>query len=181
MTFQHPTCLDDLLHPENELLKVYLAGKIRKNCWRHALVEGLREHHWDSGQLQQKDFIYTGPFFVGCDHGCYHAPNQHGGGNGCKADFDIARTKVAAHCRHAIDQANLVFCYIDAANCYGTIAEIERATMQRIHVVVVFAPGIASREDNDFWFVCVKAQQVHYNVSLDDLPALFNRTLRGLT
>jgi hypothetical protein len=30
---------------------VYLAGKIRQNCWRHQFVDGLRTHSWKDGVL----------------------------------------------------------------------------------------------------------------------------------
>lgn len=160
--------------------KVYLAGKIRKNCWRHLLVNGLREHNWVLGPLKQNEFLYTGPFFIGCDHGCYHAPGQHGGGKGCASEHHLTRHKVAARCRRAVDSADLVFGYIDSVDCYGTIAEIERASMQGIRVVIAFAPGIASSANNDFWFVCTNVHRVFYNIHLEELPELFAKTLRDL-
>ena len=180
MTCHQYTLVDELLQVEATPPKVYLAGKIRKNCWRHLLVNGLREHNWDLGPLKQKEFLYIGPFFVGCDHGCYHMPGQHGGGKGCASEHDMTRYKVAARCRRAVDHADLVFCYIDSVDCYGTIAEIERASMQGIRVVIAFAPGIASSMHNDFWFVCTNAHQVFYNIHLEELPELFDNTLRGL-
>lgn len=41
--------------------KVYLAGKIRKNCWRYSLVSGLRAHHWDQGDLPRQPSHMLGP------------------------------------------------------------------------------------------------------------------------
>ena len=57
---------------------IYIAGKIGKNDFRHALIPGLREHHPDSGPLDCGAFRYVGPFFESCDHGCRHGRNSHG-------------------------------------------------------------------------------------------------------
>ena len=59
-------------------LRVYLAGKISKNDWRHQLIAGLRNHSWEDGPLTQSGFTYVGPFFISCDHGGFHGPNTHG-------------------------------------------------------------------------------------------------------
>ena len=64
--------------------KIYLAGKVEQNCWRHKIVDGLRGKDWNDGPLpcaihiDGESFDYTGPFFVSCDHGCYHGPGTHG-------------------------------------------------------------------------------------------------------
>src|SRR5262245_48320700 len=77
-------------------LTVYLAGKIRKNCWRHELVAGLREATSESSSCPSGDPVslpdewpvlhravlgehhYAGPYFQSCDHGCFHGPDSHG-------------------------------------------------------------------------------------------------------
>ena len=170
----------DLLKQLDPARKIYLGGKIRKNCWRHDLINGLRHHYWAKGPLNQDCFTYVGPFFVSCDHGCYHRQNTHGNDSGCSPDLDISRKIVAALCREALDTAELVFCYIDEKHCYGTIAEIERAHMRGIRVVIAFAPDIADLLENDFWFVCVDAFKVHFNICRCQLPDLFAQTLREL-
>jgi hypothetical protein len=162
-------------------VRVYLAGKIRKHCWRHRLISGLRDHRWCDGVLYQEDFDYVGPFFVGCDHGCYHKPSTHGNGFGCTPSYDISRKEVANLCRKAVDSSHLLFCYIDAPDCYGTIAEIERAHIRGIRVVIAFAPNMSDPRFNDFWFVCVDAYKVHFNVREQDLWALFSKTLKELS
>jgi hypothetical protein len=157
--------------------KLYLAGKIRKDCWRHKLVTGLREHHWSLGHLLQDNFTYVGPFFVGCDHGCYHQSNSHGNGIGCWPDRDTDQQEVGRLCREAVSNADLVFCFINSKDCYGTLAEIERAHVFGIRVVIAFAPGIASEQNNDMWFVCAPAYRIHYGICERDLPALLNKTI----
>ena len=167
---------------------IYLAGKIRKHCWRHRLVSGLRDHSWSDGALPQDGFVYVGPFFVGCDHGCFHNKNSHGaiairGDNACPgrdvhADFDCPHLEVANLCLGAVTKTDLLFCYIDSNDCHGTLVEIGYALAQNVPVVIAFAPGIASAVHNDFWFACVKARWVIYGVSEQELPSYLMRTIR---
>ena len=161
--------------------KVYLAGKIRQTCWRHLLIDGLRNHSWNDGALTQVDFDYLGPFFTSCNHGCYHRDSSHGAGIGCTPDFDIHAWCIAQYCRHAVQQSDLVFAYIESSDCYGTIAELERAHTKNIPVVIAFAPGLATPIANDFWFVCTLARSVIYDVDESQLPALLRRSIREWT
>jgi hypothetical protein len=157
--------------------QVYLAGKIYKDCWRHRLVSNLRQHTWQDRPLHQENFDYNGPFFVGCDHGCYHQPSSHGNKDGCSEDFNLQSHDVVDKCLTAVDSSDLVFCFIDARDCYGTIAEIQRAHDKGIRVVIAFAPGIADKYQNDFWFICTKAHKVHFNICECKLRQLFTQTL----
>jgi hypothetical protein len=167
---------------------IYLGGKIRKHCWRHRLVPELRGHSWSDGVLLRNDFAYVGPFFVGCDHGCFHNKNSHGaiairGDNACPgrdvhADFDCPHHEVAGLCLGAITKADLLFCYIDSKDCFGTLVEIGYALAQNVPVVIAFAPGIASAVDNDFWFACVKARWAIYDVSENEWPNYLKGAIR---
>lgn len=167
---------------------IYLAGKIRKHCWRHRLVSGLRDHAWNDGELPQDNFVYVGPFFVGCDHGCFHNKNSHGavairGDNACPgrdvhADFDCPHLEVANLCLSAVTRADLLFCYIDSKDCFGTLVEIGYAIAHNVPVVIAFAPGYASATDNDFWFASVKAGWVVYEVTERDLPCYLVAAIR---
>jgi len=167
---------------------IYLAGKIRKNCWRHGLVSGLRYHSWSDGVLPQPAFVYVGPFFVGCDHGCFHNKSSHGaiairGENAClgrdiHAEFDGSHLEVANLCLGAVAKADLLFCYIDSTDCFGTLVEVGYALAHDIPVVIAFAPGVASEVDNDFWFACVKAQWVIYGVTEQKLPSYLKAAIR---
>ena len=114
---------------------IYLAGKFRKGCWRHSLVSGLRDHSWSDGVLPQRDYVYVGPFFVGCDHSCFHNKNSHGAGavrgvnacsgRGVEAEFDAPHREVENLCLEAVGKADLLFCYIDSTDCHGTLGEGE--------------------------------------------------------
>lgn len=83
-------------------MKIYLAGKINKNCWRHSIVAGLGnassplpafvEGVSEFGHGTQLDLPewpvlknaifghhdYVGPYFRSCDHGCFHGDGRHG-------------------------------------------------------------------------------------------------------
>jgi hypothetical protein len=145
---------------------VYLAGKVGKNGWRHDVVDGLRQA---AGLLEQQDpqfknwpvleqaifgyHHYSGPHFMGCDHGCYHGPGTHGaGGDGqtCgRGDGDIAdrRWDIRQACLSAIDRSDVVFAWIDAPDCYGTIAEIGYAYGRDLPVFIAYPEPI-----DDMWF-----------------------------
>lgn len=169
------------LHKSNPLPKVYLAGKISKHCWRHTLVSHLREHSWDDGPLEQFYFCYVGPFFVGCDHGCYHRPENHGCFQGCSPDCDIPKYEITGLCYAAIRKAQLVFCYITSKDCFGTLVEIGVAHALGIPVVIAFAPGIACEESNEMWFACAGAVRVKYDVTEYSLNEVFDSALRRYT
>ena len=74
-------------------MKIYLAGKIKKNDWRGALVpwlEDLMPEDWHKTVTLDMDGRneYVGPFFVACDHGCAHGSNGHGAvGGGCSVSL----------------------------------------------------------------------------------------------
>lgn len=185
-------------------MKIYLAGKIRANCWRHTIVDGLRYVFHDAEiekvaggfpVLKRAIFDthdYVGPFFMSCDHGCYHKDSGHGigawdsesGGHGtpygCSPHDDELprRSRVVQMCLDAIDRADLVFAWIDDPTCYGTLAELGYAIGKGKRVWVVFDEaeddGVPYRLGGDgdealslsanLWFVEYAAERVvrHY-------------------
>lgn len=157
--------------------RLYLAGKITKNCWRHRLVPQLRHHQWEDGVIELSQFTYVGPFFIGCDHACFHGPSSHG----ALGDDGFVRNdalQVIYRCLNGVADCDLLFAYIDAGHCYGSIAEIERALMLNKRVVMAFAPGIANAIVNEFWFVSHRAHRVHFDVTADALPELLHASLQ---
>lgn len=124
----------------------YLAGKIRKNGWRTGIC-GL-------AMAEPKDFnkVYaingnlsvSGPFFVACDHGCYHGSESHGvglNGYGCCGadDHYFTEQEVVEICKAQIDRAEILFAYIDCNDCYGTLAEIGYAHAMNKDIKIVFS------------------------------------------
>jgi hypothetical protein len=86
----------------NAPLKVYLAGRISKCDWRHKLVLHLG-NNIDGGvegwrEVKELPMIdgntYVGPFFVGCDHGCYHGANRHGASGGVCYSSDVTKREI---------------------------------------------------------------------------------------
>jgi hypothetical protein len=163
-------------HNPKSPARIYLAGKIAKHDWRHDLVAGLRGAEHKDGPLDCRAFIYVGPFFVACDHGCRHGPGTHGvAGNGCDG-VPITRAEVFARNQALIASADLVFAYIDAPECYGTMVEIGWAFRAGIPIYLHFAPDIDHAE---FWYVARMAvgAPAMSIVSHDDLPAVFAATI----
>lgn len=131
--------------PSDRPLRIYLAGAIEKNCWRHRIVPGLRaalsylDSRLDRKTLPIGRHTYVGPFFVRCDHGCAHGPTLHGAAagdehSGCVQGCD--RDQVRRFCREQIDSADLVFAWIDRLHAYGTIWELGYAAAKKKDIVV---------------------------------------------
>jgi len=160
--------------------KIYLAGKIEKNCWRHRIVPGLREHETKNGPIETIDFTYMGPFFVGCDHGCFHGDSTHGAlarqTGSCSSDLILSHQQVIHRCLKGVKNSDLLFAYINAPNCYGTLMEIQHAVSNGVEVVIAFSPCISRK---DFWFACKQAQNVIEDVDESDLLGLIKISLGG--
>jgi nucleoside 2-deoxyribosyltransferase len=78
----------------------------------------------------------------------------------------------------AVKKADLLFCYIDSQDCFGTLVEVGFAIAHNVPVVIAFAPDVASPVDNEFWFACVTARWVIYNVNACELPEYLKHALR---
>lgn len=150
-------------------MRIYLAGKISKNGWRFDLVDGLRSaRDWNNAFPVLRNAIfgehdYVGPFFIGCDHGCYHGEATHGvgldQGRYCvEVDPALDRQAVVNLCFKAIHTADLVFAWIDSETAYGTLVEIGYALGLGKPVYVCFASGLTITQD--MWFAAAAAHRV---------------------
>ncbi len=147
---------------------IYMAGKIRKGDWREVFIPNMRKigsslydqlgnayFEWPIERMGNGHY-YTGPYFVACDHGCFHGPNQHGAGarddNNCYGG-GIANTRkmVYGACRTAMIMSNTIFAWIDSPDCYGTIAELGIAAGEYGKKVDIWIAG--PQEFDDLWFV----------------------------
>ena len=129
-------------------MKIYLAGKIEANDWRHTVTLQLRGcvHHveeWRKTVLlttQLPGVRYSGPFFVACDHGCAHGPNSHGttGTAGC-VQPEISQAEVITKARQGIRLCDLfiAFASYDFATAFGTLAEIGYARALGKEIVLI--------------------------------------------
>lgn len=149
-----------------ESRRIYLAGKIGANDWRHDVVKDLRSvEEWSIlinaifGQHH-----YVGPYFISCDHGCYHGPNSHGLGvndanHGPYCSGDVPKPhdnfEVVHRCVTAIYNADLFIAWIDSADCYGTVAEIGYAYARGTEIWIA-----GPERFTDLWFVYEMADRL---------------------
>lgn len=164
--------------------KLYLAGKISKNDWRHSIVAGLRSLHphfedgpsipdqWPILEKSINDtYDYTGPFFVSCDHGCYHGRDTHGiNSEGCGGpptpldtrphlyDTSNTRYKIVKLCRDAILRSDFVFVWVDSMSVYGSLFEIGFAYANKKRIWWGYPPKLYDR--SDLWFAESHASQI---------------------
>jgi hypothetical protein len=103
--------------------KVYLAGKIGKNDWRHDVVPYLRSfgygnddkwlyEKWHYTETNIPCVDYVGPYFTGCDHGCAHGGNSHGFLSEPICGEDCPRDLVTRLCMDAIGRCDLFFAWL---------------------------------------------------------------------
>lgn len=152
--------------------RVYLAGKVGKNDWRHDLAPDLRGWQPEFGSLPCKCFTYVGPFLVACDHGCRHEPGKHGAaGGGCDGE-NIARDAVFRRNQAALGSADIVWAYVEDQTCHGTLFEIGWAARGGKPVFLSFAPGV---DHDELWYparAAVGAPAIRV-VAREDLPKVF--------
>lgn len=147
-------------------MKVYMGGKIERNDWRHSIFKDLRSGNSDFFQSQMSKvdgFSYNGPFFVSCDHGCFHGVGNHGLGvinDGCgtgsfgekgqEVEKQFKRHEVINKCINWIKSSDIVFFWIDKRDAYGSIAEIALAHSLKKPIFI----GVSHELENpeDMWF-----------------------------
>lgn len=152
--------------------RVYLAGKIYKNDWRHSLFPGLRGAAGDNTWPESHDLTrypwgfnipaavdgweYVGPFFISCDHGCYHLMNEHGLGVGqvnCQMEQKVTRKQVVTLCQSQIATADAVFCWLENLTAYGTLAELGYASALGKPICLAYPDSAEIRLWENTWFV----------------------------
>jgi hypothetical protein len=151
--------------------RVYLAGKIQKNDWRHSIFPELRTAELLNGvgrvEALGDGLTYAGPYFVSCGHGCAHGEGDHGRGSsekGCfvsKRNGDLnLRMKVAKNCLKSLDSATFVFCWIEDFTAFGTLFELGYARAMNKPTFVAIKKRTEGNELNsDLWFCLTQAQK----------------------
>lgn len=208
-------------HAPAKPLKIYFAGKIGKNDWRHKLIPGLRgawlghdcgEGVGDLIALQpvtwEQDGLTlhcTGPYFVGCNHGCFHGATNHGqisdylGEETDDVEEDPfqylepdpprpssaeafktwvnARYSVYELCQLWLKNSDCIFAYINAEGAYGTL--IELVTYDYPAAIYFSSEELLK----SYWFFCAELQttrersQLQIGVS-DCVKTAFSRALK---
>lgn len=152
--------------------KIYFAGKVshgggyRGKLLKDDRVMSMPEKEY---RINGRAIIYNGPFAIGCDHGCYHRDGSHGlswnslnperyvcqGGqmNGRDYPKGIPPFAVAKSCANQIRACDIFYAYIEATDCYGTIAEIAIASENKKIIYVEIHEDIAE-EAKQLWFAC---------------------------
>lgn len=174
---------------------VYLAGKIRKDCWRHTIVRGLRDawtdsygnlaaHSWPvlRGSVLDGLADYAGPYFVSCDHGCAHSPvdgRTHGLTGGCiettgapGSSAPTAREVARRSCLAAVRSSTLVFAYIDEPDAFGTLHELGYAEALGKRTVICLDPALGEETIADLWFASATRDRAATLISDDPAGAL---------
>jgi hypothetical protein len=136
-------------------LKLYLAGRIERSQVRFGaalcLMDGDRADDPTylpeaMGTLcrgddhDEKQFVYTGPFTLGCDHGCGHrstlGTRTHGAdmnedttGAGAPSDIVLAQA-IYGRAMRGIDACDIFFAWIADEECFGTLVELAQGQGQ---------------------------------------------------
>lgn len=138
--------------------KVYLAGKIAKLDWRHFLFEISDViDETDENTATRGNFEYSGPYFMSCDHGCYHGEMTHGRGTGttaaCFTTYTEPRSFTAHRCLKWIRQSDYMFVWIDSTEAFGTLVEIGYAKGVGVPVFVAIDENIVDEKMvKEQWF-----------------------------
>lgn len=158
-------------------MKIYLAGKIARNDWRHSLVQGLESisatgyssHHraefvkpWPIlTKVIFGEHDYTGPYFTtGGGHGTNHGDNSHGVGADWVYGHDLKcfpKDDLVAACFDAIKKSDVLFAWLNSRDAFGTFIEIgvARGLGKQIWIAHPTEQMI-----DDAWFVYECANQV---------------------
>ena len=176
--------------------RIYMAGKVGKRDWRHQLLGVDRiAHGWDdfttyhtNGWQEFELLTYVGPFFVSCDHACFHHNGVHGaaslthpkdGHTICTALSDgPSPTQVHRRAVQGILDSNIVLAYIDKPDAYGTLFEIGFAVANKKRVVLCISDELRDIE-KDFWFIARGASVTHYNTTFEKLKNILHLEVRN--
>ncbi|MFC8314917.1 hypothetical protein ACFUEJ_14990 [Gordonia sp. NPDC057258] len=178
--------------------RIYLAGKIDKNDWRHDVVPGLHgatyyesDRHYDLPTwptLPINDhYAYVGPYMTADDHGCAHGSSMHGNGTDscCIApDSPTAmRRIIKGRCIQAIRDCDLFFAWLghdDALSAYGTLSEIGYAAAldKRIVIGTNCAARYCTCPQDNLWFAKLFARDEAL-IHADSAPAALEHVFNG--
>ena len=164
-------------------VNVYLAGKIEANGWRQQIVD-IRNGAMFWGEYNintiknlklqyNKNIDITGPFFLSCDHSCYHGENSHGLGiqreEGCYCEKTFSEEQVNDICLSQIRKSDIVFAYINDDTCYGTLYELGYAAALGKKIAILFD---LPERIKKMWFITknadiVKLQKVYKEYTVE--------------
>lgn len=154
-----------------ERIRWYLAGKIGDaDDWRSEVVRGLdganrafraevedapyveRFPILESAVLGHEGWDYVGPYYVEAHCGWNDDYVSHAAPDGLGSHDVEDRTVIHSLCLRAIRECDIVFAWVDRADCYGTLVEVGYALSQDKRIMVCFPPS-AAKIEQDMWFV----------------------------
>jgi len=160
---------------------IYLAGKIDKNDWRHSVIPQLSRYDDCLEHIDMDDFIYVGPFYKSCDHGCFHSDGSHGILGRQQKYRRVAQLQVRNQCYRAVMNCDIFFLYINHREAFGSLVEIGWAQAFNKKIVVIYAPGIASPYSNDYWFSSITAYRTVFDVEACDVSGIIYDVIGDLS
>lgn len=167
---------------------IYLAGKIQhyNSDWRNRILtnsedmnrqpswtDHLDDHVESVIEIKEwginygvvmNEHNYTGPYFISCDHGCFHGDNSHGVGVFDGGEFPEENEKKQRQkhtvelCKKSIEKSDIIFAWIEDSTCYGTLVEIGYAKSLN---KTIYIAGASYFED--LWFAYTMADKCNFN------------------
>jgi very-short-patch-repair endonuclease len=125
-------------------VKIYLAGKIAQNDWRHDIVQDPDELNecynystntlaWPTVPIPGTQLVYVGPYFEASGHGSGHDCGNHG--------TQSAMHTTAQRCRAAIQDCDVFFAWMgDGETAFGTLVEIGIASALNKEIFLAWPP-----------------------------------------
>jgi len=194
----------------NKPIRIYLGGKIGKNDWRHKLFgPTIPDNDIDAAELlrqtlksnrvhveQEIAFQYAGPFFMGCDHGCYHYGGNHALGIAWPWEYDnwvagdpqpgcggsdtagpISRRDAVHVCETWLDSADLMVVWAcdEFHTAHGTHVEMGYARAKGIHTILMVDTKLAPEYIRQWWFA---AETADTHIFADDPISGFKQLCR---
>jgi very-short-patch-repair endonuclease/nucleoside 2-deoxyribosyltransferase len=179
-------------------VKIYLAGKIAQNDWRHDIVQDPDEldemyyrhparDEWSAIPIPRTDLAYVGPYFEAQGHGGAHALGHHG--------TTSAKRETAERCRAAIRNCDVFFAWLECETAHGTMVEIGYAYALGKKIIIArpqrdsrcdecyacltygCQPGNCNCDRDELWFALEHATAV---IHADDAVTAFQTAARQL-
>ena len=152
--------------------KIYLAGKISKYNWRNKILKDSRIDETNTPYILEEGFEYVGPYFLSCDHGCYHGYKTHGrricSTSICSDDYkNETREKTISKCYEWIDNTDILFCWIDDITAYGTFTEIGYASAKK-KIIYIACDKKIEKSSLDIWFPLLSSDVLTYEDNIED-------------
>lgn len=171
-----------------KIINVYLAGKISSNGWREKIIsmrrdENLSNFEYTYDKIKNHKIKYNdsidivGPFFINCDHSCYHGENCHGVGiekNTCIGEKTFTQSQVYSICTYQIRKSDIVFAYIDDNTCYGSLFELGYAASLNKPILILYSN---KKTMKDMWFINQSSYHYDIIINYDNIKEAFHEMI----